>query len=166
LNKARRWATVGFCAAALILSAGCQSPSAESSAGQTERNRAYVGRWIDEGFNKRNLAVIDELFAERFAVNGQVVGRDGLRASMSQYLIGFPDLYVTVNDTIAEGNKVGIWYTAEGTHEGEFEGVPATGNRVKWSGFDLLSIEDEKISEARFLSDQFGLLAQLGQRLQ
>jgi len=85
---------------------------------------------------------------------------------MSQYFIGFPDLYVTVNDTIAEGNKVGIWYTAEGTHEGEFEGVPATGNRVKWSGFDLLSIEDEKISEARFLSDQFGLLAQLGQRLQ
>ncbi len=121
-----------------------------------------VRRWIEEGFNKQNLTVVDELFAEQFAVNGQVVGRDGLKASMSRHLLGFPDLYVTIDDIVAEGSKVGIWYTVEGTHRGEFEGILSTGNHVKWSGFDLLSIEAGKISEARFLFDFLGLLKQLG----
>src|SRR5262245_54224490 len=110
-----RWTTAGLCAAMLICAASCRPPQAGSSTAQTERNRAYVVRWIEEGFNQRNLSVVDELFAEQFAVNGQVVGRDGLKASMSQHLVGFPDLRVTIDDAVAEGNKVGIWYTVEGT---------------------------------------------------
>jgi predicted ester cyclase len=85
---------------------------------------------------------------------------------MSGHLIGFPDLYVTIDDTIAEGNKVGIWYTVEGTHRGDFDGIPATGNHVKWSGFDLFTVEHGKISEGRFVSDYFGLMTQLGAKPQ
>jgi len=76
--------------------------------------------------------------------------------------MGFPDLYVTIDDILAEGSKVGIWYTVEGTHRGEFEGISATGKRVKWSGFDLLTVEHGKVLEARFLSDFYGLMTQLG----
>jgi predicted ester cyclase len=80
--------------------------------------------------------------------------------------MGFPDLHVTIDDIIAEGNKVGVWYTVEGTHRGEFAGIAATGNHVKWSGFDLLTVEHRKISQARFLSDFFGLMTQLGAKPQ
>jgi len=127
-----------------------------------ERNKGLVRRWIEEGFNERSLAVVDELFTDRFAVNGHVVGREGLKQSMSRHIAGFPDLRVVIDDIVAEGSKVGIWYTVEGTHRGEFEAIPPTGKRVKWIGFDLLSIEDGRISEGRFVSDLLGLLKQLG----
>jgi steroid delta-isomerase-like uncharacterized protein len=128
----------------------------------TGLNEALVRRWIDEGFNKHHLDVVDELFAESFAVNGNRIGREGLKQSMTRHLAAFPDLHVTIDDMIAEGGKVGIWYTVEGTHEGEFEAVPASGKRVKWSGFDLLTIERGRINDGRFISDTLGLLRQLG----
>ncbi len=128
----------------------------------SERSKALVVRWIEEGFNQRNLMVVDELFAEEFAVNGQVIGRDGLKRNMSRHLEGFPDLHVTIDDMLAEGQKVGMWYTVEGTHRGEFEAILPTGNHAKWVGFDSFSIEGGRIVNARFLSDYHGLLTQLG----
>jgi steroid delta-isomerase-like uncharacterized protein len=127
-----------------------------------ERNKQLVRRWIEEGFNKRSVTVVDELFAERFTVNGHVIGRDGLKQSMSRHLVGFPDLQVTVDEIVAEENKVGIWYTVEGTHRGEFEGIPPTHKQVKWSGFDLMTVEGGRIAEGRFVTDLMGLLRQLG----
>jgi steroid delta-isomerase-like uncharacterized protein len=128
----------------------------------TERNKGLARRWIEEAFNKHNLTVVDELFAERFAVNGHAIGREGLRKSMSRHIAAFPDLHVTIDDMVAEGGKVSLWYTVEGTHQGEFDDVPPTGKHVKWFGSDLLTIDGGKISEARFLSDSLGLLRQLG----
>jgi predicted ester cyclase len=125
------------------------------------RNKALARRWIEEGFNRGKLAVVDEIFAEGFVVNGQRVGRQGVRRSMSGFLTAFPDLHVTLDEVLAEGEKVGLWYTAEGTHRGEFQGVAPTERRVKWSGADLLSIVGGKIVEARFLDDSMGLMRQL-----
>jgi steroid delta-isomerase-like uncharacterized protein len=147
---------------AILATAGCQRQPADVREASTEPNKALVRRWIEEGFNQRSLKVVDELFAERVTVNGRVVGRDGLKQSMSRHLGGFPDLHVTIEDIVAEGRKVGIWYTVEGTHQGEFEAIPPTGNHVKWVGSDLFGIDGGKISEARFLSDFHGLLTQLG----
>jgi steroid delta-isomerase-like uncharacterized protein len=151
-----------FWFAVLAIIAGCERQPIDSTEGIGDENKALVRRWIEEGFNRQNLAVVDELIAEQFSVNGQTIGRDGLRMSMSRHLMGFPDLRVTIDDILAEGSKVGVWYTAEGTHRGEFEGIPATGKRVKWSGFDLLTVEHGKITQARFISDFFGLMTQLG----
>jgi steroid delta-isomerase-like uncharacterized protein len=155
-----------FSIAVLAITAGCERQPIDRTGGVSDENKAFVRRWMEEGFNSQNLAVVDELFAEQVSVNGQIIGRDGLKGSMSRHLMGFPDLHVTIDDIIAEGNKVGIWYTVEGTHRGEFEGIPATGNHVKWSGFDLLTVEHGRISEARFLSDFFGLMTQLGAKPQ
>ena len=151
-----------FWLAVLAIIAGCERQPIDRTEDIGDENKALVRRWIEEGFNRQNLAVVDELIAEQFTVNGQTIGRDGLRMSMSRHLMGFPDLRVTIDDILAEGSKVGVWYTAEGTHRGEFEGIPATGKRVKWSGFDLLTVEHGKITQARFISDLFGLMTQLG----
>jgi steroid delta-isomerase-like uncharacterized protein len=151
-----------FWLAVLAIIAGCERQPIDRTEDIGDENKALVRRWIEEGFNRQNLAVVDELIAEQFSVNGQTIGRDGLRMSMSRHLMGFPDLRVTIDDILAEGSKVGVWYTAEGTHRGEFEGIPATGKRVKWSGFDLLTVEHGKITQARFISDFFGLMTQLG----
>ena len=151
-----------FWLAVLAIIAGCERQPIDRTEDIGDENKALVRRWIEEGFNRQNLAVVDELIAEQFSVNGQTIGRDGLRMSMSRHLMGFPDLRVTIDDILAEGSKVGVWYTAEGTHRGEFEGISATGKRVKWSGFDLLTVEHGKITQARFISDFFGLMTQLG----
>ena len=127
-----------------------------------EQNKALVRRWIEEGLNQRTLPVVDELFVERFAVNGHVIGRDGVKQSMSRHLLGFPDLHVTIDEIVAEGDKVALWYTVEGTQGGEFEGVAATDKHVRWSGADFFTVEEGRISEARFVSDLLGLLKQLG----
>ena len=161
MSKIRR-PVIAAVGAAFLMVSGCHRQAADTRDTATEQNKALVRRWIDEGFNRQSLAVVDELFAERVVVNGQVVGRDGLKQSMRRHLDGFPDLHVTIGDILAEGTKVGVWYTVQGTHQGEFESIPATGKRVSWVGFDLFSFEDGKISEAHFVSDYHGLLAQLG----
>jgi steroid delta-isomerase-like uncharacterized protein len=140
----------------------CGNPSSTTDVVSASRNEAFVRRWIDDGFNNRRLAVVDELFAEDFSVNGNVIGRHGLRQNMQRHLSGFPDLHVTIDDLVADGEKVAVWYTAEGTHDGPFEGMPATGRRVKWIGSDLFYVDSGKITRALFLSDLKGLLAQLG----
>jgi len=137
-------------------------PLTDKAESTAEQQRALVLRWIEEGFNQRNLAVVDEVFAEHATVNGSVVGRGGLKRSMIRHVASFPDLGVRIDDIVADGTKVAIWYTAEGTHRGEFEGIPPTGKRVKWSGVDLLTFDGGKISAARFSSDLLGMLRQLG----
>lgn len=127
-----------------------------------EQYRDIVRRWIEEGFNKRNPSVVDEIVTEGFAVNGLKIGREGLRRSMNRHLTAFPDLYVTITDSVAEGNKVAIWYSVEGTHRGEFDGIQPTGKRVSWTGVDLFRFGGGRIVEARFLSDSLGLMRQLG----
>ena len=151
------WLVVG---AMIVAATGCQASSDVSDS--REPNKALVRRWIEDGFNTHSSAVADTLFAEQVAVNGNAVGREGIKASMGRFLSAFPDLRVTIDEIIAEENEVGMWYTAEGTHQGEYEGIPATGRHVKWSGVDLFSIADGKIAQARFMSDYYGLLTQLG----
>jgi len=132
---------------------------------EIEQNKALVRRWIEEGFNKRDLKVVDEIFVESLAINGIVIGRENLKQDMRRRLTAFPDLYVTIDEIIGEGNKVGIWYTVKGTHGGEFEGIPPTGKPVNWFGFDLLRIEGGKIAQGRFVDDMLGLMRQLGATL-
>jgi steroid delta-isomerase-like uncharacterized protein len=124
------------------------------------QNKALARRWMEEGFNKKSLKVVDEIFDEDFAISGQRIGRAGLKRSMSRFFTAFPDLHVTINDLVAEGDKVALWYTVRGTHKGEFDGFRATGNRVSWSGSDLLRIARGKIVEGRFLDDLLTVLQQ------
>jgi len=157
-----RFATTALFMTILASTTHCTARSADRSDATVASNKAVVRRWIEEGFNHARPKVVDELFAERVAVNGQAVDRETLKQNMARHLAGFPDLHVHIDEIAAEGNKVGIWYTVEGTHQGDFEGVRPTDHRVTWVGSDLFTIEQGKIVEARFLSDLHGLLTQLG----
>jgi steroid delta-isomerase-like uncharacterized protein len=127
-----------------------------------DANKALVRRWVEEGFNRRDLNVIDAIFAEDFAVNKSAIGRRGLKQGMTARFAAFPDLRVSIVEIIAEGDKVGIWYTAQGTQRGEFEGVRPTDKQASWFGSDFLRVEDGKIVEGWFVDDSLGLWRQLG----
>jgi len=164
----RKWKTPWRIAVMASIAALCAAAVSETGRAQQsetvslEQNKALVRRWIDEGFNKKNLNVLAEIFAEDFAVNGQRIGRAGLRQSMSRFQTAFPDLHVTITEIVAEGDKVVIWYTVRATHKGEFESIPPTGKVVNWYGSDLLRITRGQIVEGRFIDDSIGLLRQLG----
>jgi predicted ester cyclase len=150
-----------LCTALLAATQGCRSGPSSQRDATTERHTALVQRWFEEGFNQHHLNVVDELFAERVSINGQLIARNAVKQNMSRHLSGFPDLHVALDDVVAEGDKVDVWYTVAGTHRGPFEGVAPTGKPVTWTGADSFRIEGDRISEARFLSDLHGLLAQL-----
>jgi steroid delta-isomerase-like uncharacterized protein len=152
------------CSNGLLYEVSAQSQKAPSQI-EIEQNKALVRRWIEEGFNKRDLRVVDEIFVENFAVSGAVIGRENLKQSMRRRFTAFPNLHVTIEEILGEGDKVGIWYTAQGTHRGEFEGISATGRRVSWFGFDLLRVDGGKIAQGRFIDDSLGLMRQLGATL-
>jgi predicted ester cyclase len=59
---------------------------------------------------------------------------------MRRRFTAFSDLHVAIDETIGEGDNVGIWYTAKGTHRGEFEGVSPAGRQVNWFGFDFYAL--------------------------
>ena len=127
-----------------------------------ERNKVLVRRWIEEGFNKRDLNVIDVVFRENFTVNRSPIGRMGLKQNMTERFRAFPDLRVTIVEIVAEGDKVGIWYTVQGTQNGQFEGVRPTGKPVNWFGADFLRGQGNQIVEGWFVDDSLGLMRQLG----
>ena len=140
----------------LLMSAavsGCERHSPAASNAQLEHNKMLVRRWIAAGFNERVLTVVDEVFADSVAVNGIVIPRAGLKQSMSRHFAGFPDLHVTIDAVVAEENSVGVWYTAEGTHQGGFDSISPTGRHLKWTGVDLLTFQQGQVSEAIFLSE-------------
>jgi steroid delta-isomerase-like uncharacterized protein len=149
-----------------LQSAGTAQQSQETPRqAEIEQNKTLVRRWIEEGFNNRDLKVVDHIFVEALTINGVVIGRENLKYSMRRRFSAFPDLHVRIEEIIAEGDKVGIWYTARGTHRGEFEGITPTDRLVTWSGVDLLRVEGGKITQCRFIDDSLGLVRQLGATL-
>ena len=164
-NPAPRLLQLGLvlllCSGGLQSAVRAQSPAAPSQS-ETEPNKALVRRWIEEGFNQHNLQVVDAIFAETLTINGHLMGRENLKQNMSRWLAAFPDLHVTIDTMIGEGNSVGLWYTVKGIHKGAFEGIPPTGRQVSWVGVDLLRIESGRIAQGTFVDDSLGLLRQLG----
>jgi steroid delta-isomerase-like uncharacterized protein len=153
--------------ALLVFPYGLQSvanaqPPADPRRAQAAANKALVRQWIEEGFNERNVQIVDDIFVQSVRINGQPIAREDLKRNMTLRIAAFPDLRITIDAIVGEENRVGIWYTAEGTHRGEFEGIPPSGTRVKWAGADLFQLDAGRIAQATFLDDSLGLLRQLG----
>jgi steroid delta-isomerase-like uncharacterized protein len=95
-----------------------------------DENKSLVRRFNDDAFNRRDLEARDRFLGQNFAVNGVVVDRAQARARVAALFTAFPDFHRALEDIVAEGDKVVARYTARGTHQGEFMGIPATGKRV------------------------------------
>lgn len=131
----------------------------------TEQNKPLVRRLIEEGFNKGNERVIDELVAPNFATREEsmrAVGLAGFKEMVAAFRTAFPDARMTIEDVIAEGDKVITWAYFTGTHRGPLEGIPPTGKRVKVKDVDLFRIEQGKVVESSTTFDRLGMLKQLG----
>jgi steroid delta-isomerase-like uncharacterized protein len=132
----------------------------------SEENKALVRRQLEEVFNKHNPGAVDQFFGPDYvnhsALPGMPNDRDGLKASVSGFLSAFPDLKVTSDFQVAEGDKVVMRYTATGTHTGELMGMPATGKRVHMTGISIARVAGGKIVEEWNEADMMGMMQQLG----
>jgi steroid delta-isomerase-like uncharacterized protein len=127
-----------------------------------EENKRLVSRWYDEVLNGANLAVADDIVAADFAINGDQVGREGIKQAAAWLRSIFPDLRVTVEDVVAEGDRVVTRFTARATHRAPFMGIPATGRTVTMTGIHVDRVADGWIAERWETVDLFGLMRQLG----
>lgn len=131
-----------------------------------EDNKQFMQQFVEEAINKKNLDAIDELVAEDFVEHvpfpGQGPGREGLRQVLATFLSAFPDIRWTLEEQIAEGEKVVSRFTMTGTHRGDFLGIPPTGKSVNIWGVVIDVVRDGKFAESRIIMDTLGLMQQLG----
>lgn len=130
-----------------------------------EQNKALVHQFADRIMAKDlegALTHFDPNFVEHGALPGMPSSVEAVRAFFSMLFAGFPDAQMTILDTIAEGDKVVIRASTEGTHTGPFLGILPTGKHARWSFIDIHRIADGKFVEHWVETDQMSLMQQLG----
>jgi steroid delta-isomerase-like uncharacterized protein len=131
-----------------------------------EENKALMRRFYEE-IGKGNLAVVDELIAADLVehspfVPGQAPGRQGTLELFTMIRTVFPDLRITVEDIVAEGDKVVSRGTFSGTHKGEFMGIAPTGKQITVGLIEIVRIVAGKMVEHWNVVDNLGMMQQLG----
>jgi len=132
-------------------------------------NAEIMQRWFDEVWNNKNVEVIDELFAENGIARGlvnedgsDVIGPADYKPFQQKFLTAYPDLKVEVQDTVTEGEKIGIRCRVTGTHCGEGLGVKPCNKSVDFGFIGIARIRDGKIVEAWNSIDFLTMYQQLG----
>ncbi len=115
------------------------------------KNRILMRRIYAEMWNRGDLAVAREIFAQPEGVEGFV----------KEFLAAFPDLQHTVEEMVAEGNRVAVRFSARGTHTGRWRQYPATGKVVSYTGITLASFEEGKITRHQTWWDTLELIEQI-----
>ena len=135
-----------------------------SNAQVAERNAVIFRRIIEEGFNQGNLAVLADLVAPdmREHQHGLQPGLEGLRATISGLRRDLPDLTLTIEDVVADGDKVWARMRGHGSHRDGFFGLPHTGKPITIDVIDICRFADGKMVEHWGIPDRFGMLEQLG----
>ena len=131
-----------------------------------EENKALMRRFYEE-ISKGNLAVVDELAAIDLVehspfVPGQAPGRQGTLELFTMIHAAFPDLRITIEDIVAEGDKVVSRGTFSGTHKGEFMGIAPTGKQITVGLTEIVRIVAGKMVEHWNMVDNLGMMQQLG----
>ena len=132
----------------------------------TEENKTIARRLYEEVWNTGDLDKAGEFIAPDFvdhaAPPGFPTGLEGAKQMFGMYRSAFPDLRVSAEDLIGEGDRVVARWTSRGTHQGALMGIPPTGKEVVATGIDIFRISGGKIVEHWANFDQLGMLQQLG----
>lgn len=153
-------------AAAVVLPAGRAPVGVARADSPSDANSALIRRIIAEAFNAGDLDVIDEALARDYL--DHQVGPDApggpaaFKAFVDGFRTAFPDVQVTVEDLVAEGDRVALRVTLRGSQQGALGEIPATGLPVEFGGYHIYRFEDGKVAEHWGLQDDLGLLLQLG----
>ena len=129
-----------------------------------EQNKAISRHWREE-IDKGNWGINEELVSPNFVLHmpgSPPMNLEGVTHMFKMFYGAFPDLYHTFDDFVAEGDKVALRFTLNGTHKGDFQGIPPTGKKVKISASVVDRIVDGKIVEHWSLLDTMGMMQQLG----
>jgi steroid delta-isomerase-like uncharacterized protein len=129
-------------------------------------NKTIARRFNEDVWGRGDQAALEELFAPDFvdhgALPGQSPDREGHKQILAAFRSAFPDLSVTTEDIIAEGDKVVSRWTARGTHQGELLGTAPTGNEVTFTGIDVLRIAEGKVVERWAQGNDLEVMQQIG----
>ncbi len=133
----------------------------------SEQNKALVHQLVEEVINQGNASMVDELLAPDFVERedlppGMPRDREALKQLTTMLHSAFPDFKATIDDIVAEGDKVVIRQTWSGTHKGVFMGVPPTGKSVSFGVIDIIRVAGGKCVEHWGQMDNMGLMQQLG----
>jgi steroid delta-isomerase-like uncharacterized protein len=132
----------------------------------TEQNKAIYRRFIQEVFNEGRLDRLDDLLSPSYVFHdappGTPEGPEAIRQVVTMFRNAFPDLTITFEDQIAEGDKVCSRTTTRGTHQGTIFGTPPTGKTITMTGLTLVTIADGRVKESWVKNDVMGLMNQLG----
>jgi steroid delta-isomerase-like uncharacterized protein len=124
-------------------------------------------RFYEDVMNRGDLAVVDELLTADFVDHeegppGSPDGIDGVKFFVTTFREAFPDLQVTVEDTIESGDRLAIRATMRGTHDGDLMGVPPSGRHVELSMIDIVRVEGGRVAEHWGAADNLSLMQQIG----
>jgi steroid delta-isomerase-like uncharacterized protein len=128
-------------------------------------NKALVRRYYDEVLTGRDRSVLGQLLDPSFVSHvsgGPDVGAGAYAAAVEATFAAFPDLVVTVHDQVAEDDKVATRWSATGTHDGDFAGVPASGRLVTVTGIHVHRVRHGRLAEHWEELNMLGVLRQLG----
>jgi len=133
----------------------------------SEHNKAIVRRLFAELWNNGNLSVADEIFAPTYTHHDPSTpdfgkGPDSEKRRASLYRNAFPDIHLTIEDVIAEGETVMTRWSCRGTHKGDLNGMAPTGKHITLSGVTIARVSNGKIVEGYVNWDALGMMQQLG----
>jgi predicted ester cyclase len=146
-----------------VLSRGTTQETSVSA----EENKALARRWFEDLFNAGNLEVADEIIAPEHVnhdptIPGIPSGPEGQKQIVNVYRGAFTNAHITVEEQLAEGDRVVTRWSGSGTHQGELMGVAPTGNQVTITGLTINRISDGKIVENWSNYDALGMMRQIG----
>lgn len=133
----------------------------------SEENKDLVRRGlVEQVWNAGSQEAVDEVFAPDYRGHDpdrpDLAGPEAVKRSVAQFHAAFPDFAISIDDLVAEDDRV-VWrYTMTGTHSAEFLGVPATGRRVTATGISIFRVEDGMLREGWINFDALGMLRQMG----
>ena len=131
----------------------------------SEKNMELLGALLGKAMNENDTSTVDALVAPSYVNHDAPVpvrGPEGFKQLVGMFRAAFPDLRVVVEDTFTDGDLVGSRGTINGTHGGDFMGVPATGRPVSIKYIDLWRVEDGRFTETWVQMDSLGLMQQIG----
>jgi len=134
-----------------------------------EQNKTLIRNLFEE-LDKGNAEIVKEIYSpdvKSYWPSGSTVptSQEQLYDMTKMYLNDYPDLNHTIEELIANGDKVIIRFIARGTHQGGLGGIPATGNKMELSAITILRFENGKVVESRQETDTLGMMQQLGMEL-
>jgi steroid delta-isomerase-like uncharacterized protein len=135
----------------------------------SEENKENMRRVLEEAFGQGRVEVVDEVLHSNFVCwdpnseTGEIRGADTIKSEIEYFRNAVPDLTYTVDDQIVEGDMVVSRYTASGTHQGEFFGVPGSGKRIEMTGINIDRFDESgKLVEEWVEYDLLGAMRKIG----